>query len=123
MSTAFTFTPENFRDPELPHGLRVLDVPCTLATNESLAGYGCLISEVDERTVERGNFEIVTWPQPGWRALDPHTGDEAGTTEGDFDVHWSGTYFFGHNRAVSTVNNIYLDGLGTPPELACFDAS
>ena len=51
-------------------------------------------------------FEITPWPQPGWRPLDPGTGDEAhdialekcetwdvwivkaGTTEGDFEVQW-----------------------------------
>ena len=116
--SSFTFSAANFRDPKLPHGLSVLDVPCELATEQSLAGYGHLIHAADERTVDRQNFEIVRWPQPGWRALDPHTGDEAGTTEGHFDVHWSGDYFFGHNLAVATENNFYLDGLGTLPEHA-----
>ena len=46
------------------------------------------MSSQDEFTVAKKNFEIVTWPQPGWRKLDPNTGDEAGTTEGFFDVHW-----------------------------------
>ena len=32
---AFTFTPENFRAPQLPHGLSVLDVPCVEATHHS----------------------------------------------------------------------------------------
>ena len=31
----------------------------------------------------------------GRRQLDPGTGDEAGTTEGDFEVHWSGDFFYG----------------------------
>ena len=117
-ATEFEFTPSNFRDPKLPHGLTVLDVPCEEATFDSLQGYGHLISSADERTVENGNFEIVAWPVAGWRSLDPHTGDEAGTTEGHFDVHWTGDYFFGHNLAIASENNFYLDGLGAPPEIA-----
>ena len=82
----FVFTSENFRAPKLPHGLKVHDVPVQPATAETLAGYGRLISSADEISVEHGNFEIVPWPVSGWRSLDPHTGDEAGTTEGDFEV-------------------------------------
>ena len=43
---------------------------------------------------------------------------EAGTTEGDFEVHWEADYFFGHNLAIASANNFYLDGLGAPPEIA-----
>lgn len=45
----------------------------------------------------------------GWRQLDPETGDEAGTTEGDFEVHWSGDYFHGKNLAIASASNTYLD--------------
>lgn len=71
--STFEFTPESIRDPKLRSNLRVLDVPCVPATEQSLQGFGHLISSADERTVERGNFEIVQWPQPGWRPLDPQT--------------------------------------------------
>ena len=81
-------------------------------------GYGRLMSAADEFTVEKKNFEIVPWPTQGWRSLDPHTGDEAGTTEGPFELHWEGDYFFGHNLAIATSNNYYLDGLGAVPERA-----
>ena len=54
----------------------------------------------------------------GWRQLDPDTGDEAGTTEGHFDVHWEGDYYFGTNLAVATSNNVYLDGFGAHPDTA-----
>ena len=117
--SAFTFTAENFRKPILRHGLKIIDVPSFEATAKSLAEVGAhLIDGPDERTVLAGNFEIVRWPASGWRQLDPDTGDEAGTTEGHFDVHWSGDYFFGHNLAIATSNNFYLDGLGAPPETA-----
>ena len=60
--SAFTFSPKNFRDPNLPSGLRVIDVPAAKATDETLSEVGaCLIHEPDERTVadlvRRGWFE------------------------------------------------------------------
>ena len=70
---------------------------------------------------EKGNFEIEKWPLRGWRKMDPHCGDEAGTTEGHFDVTWQGDYFYGKNLAINTVNNVYLDGLGALPERASHD--
>eukprot|EP00039_Didymoeca_costata_P016967 m.310430 g.310430 ORF g.310430 m.310430 type:complete len:256 (-) comp16476_c2_seq12:3284-4051(-) len=114
--SSFVFSEENFRDPKLPSGLHVLDVPLTLATEESLRGYGHIIQSRDERTVENQNFEIVKWPALGHRQLDPGTGDEAGTVEGEFRVYWENNKYFGENLAVSTTNNVYLDGLGGKPE-------
>ena len=101
-SDSFVFTSENFSKPDLPSELEIIDVPLTLATDESLKGFGRIVHSRDEFTVEKKNFEIVPWPVKGWRKLDPNTGDEAGTTEGDFDVHWEGDYFYGHNLAVAT---------------------
>jgi hypothetical protein len=75
-SDAFVFTPDNFVDPKLPAGLNVIDAPLTLATAESLKGYGRLVNSPDEFTVEKNNFEILPWPVSGWRELDPGTGDE-----------------------------------------------
>ena len=31
-------------------------------------------------------YPLKKWPVSGWRQLDPDTGDEAGTTEGDFEA-------------------------------------
>ena len=78
----FVFTEDNFRNPPLPKGLKVIDVPLEVATDESLEGYGRIIHSRDEVSVPNGNFEIKPWPVQGWRKLDPGTGDEAGTTEG-----------------------------------------
>jgi len=60
------------------------------------------------------SLSMHTPPRPvqGWRQLDPGTGDEAGTTEGSFDVEWKGHFFMGKNNAVATDHNVYLDGLG-----------
>eukprot|EP00746_Dinoflagellata_sp_MGD_P001499 gnl/MRDRNA2_/MRDRNA2_102829_c0_seq1.p1 gnl/MRDRNA2_/MRDRNA2_102829_c0~~gnl/MRDRNA2_/MRDRNA2_102829_c0_seq1.p1 ORF type:complete len:267 (-),score=50.16 gnl/MRDRNA2_/MRDRNA2_102829_c0_seq1:85-885(-) len=113
---AFVFTKDNFKDPKLPAGLEIQDVPLTIATDESLKGFGRIVRDPSEFTVESKNFEIVPWPVQGWRSLDPGTGDEAGTTEGHFDVFWKGDFFYGHNLAIATDHNQYLDGLGAKPE-------
>lgn len=118
---SFVFTEENFKAPKLPAGLAVRDVPLVPATNEALKGLGYLVHDPDEHTVEGGTFEIKQWPQPGWRKMDPGTGDEAGTTEGDFEVEWQGDFFQAQNLAISTTNNKYLDGLGAMPEHASRD--
>ena len=33
--------------------------------------------DFQDYTVAHKTFEITQWPQPGWRQLDPGTGDEA----------------------------------------------
>lgn len=116
MNDPFIFSAENFRDPKLPAGLRILELEAAVATEESLQGYGSIVHDPNDFTVEKKSFEIVKWPVSGWRSLDPDTGDEAGTVEGDFEVHWQGDYYIGKNLAIATSNNTYLDGLGVPPE-------
>ena len=60
--SVFVFTEENFRKPDLPSGLSVIDVPLVMASDETLRGFGKMISSKDELTVEKGNFEIKKWP-------------------------------------------------------------
>ncbi|CAJ1462236.1 unnamed protein product [Effrenium voratum] len=117
----FVFSPENFRRPDLPKGLQVRDLVPEVASDASLAGLGRLVHSPEDFTVKGKTFEIVRWPQPGWRPLDPGTGDEAGTTEGDFEVQWQGDFFYGHNLAIASENNQYLDGLGKVPEEAALE--
>ena len=114
----FIFTPKNFRKPSLPSGLSVINIPLKQATEKNLEGFGHLVHHKDEFKTENGNFEIIRWPLRGWRPLDPDTGDEGGTTEGNFDVNWEGDFYYGKNLAVATKNNYYLDGLGDLPEHA-----
>ena len=65
----------------------IVKVPVVnVKNNEDLAGYGYLVEDLNDFTAESGTFEIVKWPVSGWRQLDPDTGDEAGTTEGNFEV-------------------------------------
>src|SRR5207247_4567222 len=51
----------------------------------------------------------------GWRALDPGTGIEGGTTTGTFDVWWEGELLFARNEAVG---GHYLLGWSTEPASA-----
>ena len=83
----FVFTGENFRSPNLKKVRNIVELPVIdVNDNSDLEGYGYLVDDINSFTVESGNFEIVKWPTSGWRKLDPETGDEAGTTEGDFEV-------------------------------------
>ena len=75
---------ETYLNPPVPTGVDLTHVQLVEATNESLKEVGCIVEDPDEFTVENGRFEIVPWPQPGWRALDPGTGVEGVTTEGGF---------------------------------------
>ena len=85
----FIFTSDNFRSPNLSTVGNIVELPIVnVKDNKDLEGYGYLVEDVTKFTVESGNFEIVKWPTLGWRKLDPETGDEAGTTEGDFEVKW-----------------------------------
>ena len=84
----FVFSPENFVNPNLPSGLAVLEVEAVQATPESMKGFGYVVDDPNDFLCDNGTFEIVPWPHVGWRPLDPKTGDEAGTVEGDFEVHW-----------------------------------
>jgi len=116
-NSPFVFNAENFRNP-LSHfpskQLEVIDVPVTIVSSDKdLEGYGKLVDDPINFTVENDNFEIVKWPLKGWRNLDPNTGDEGGTVEGNFEVNWKGDFYYGKNLAIVTDNNTYLDGLGT----------
>ena len=83
----FIFSSENFRTPNLTKVNNIVELPIVdVKESKDLDGYGYLVDDIKDFTVESGNFEIVKWPTSGWRSLDPDTGDEAGTTEGDFEV-------------------------------------
>jgi hypothetical protein len=89
--TRLDLSPDPCSLPTLPG----VEMPLVAATPESLAGYGELIATRDARPVE-----IVRWPAQGSRPVDPGTGDEGGTTEGDFEFWWDGGTLRGRNEAV-----------------------
>ncbi|MFT6303254.1 MAG: ureidoglycolate lyase [Granulosicoccus sp.] len=88
----------------------LFEVPLIEATSESVAEYGCLVDDPDHFEIE-----IVRWPAPGWRPVDPDTGDEGGFVEGTFHGEWRGDVLYGSNEAV---NGNYVLGWSTDPQLA-----
>ena len=114
---------QTYQSPQIPSAVDVHEVPIVKASDESLMGYGRLVDDPQNFTVENGSFEIVPWPHAGWRSLDPGTGDEGGTTEGAFRLFWQDGNLFGENLALATTANKYLLGLGAlPDQSAEFDA-
>jgi ureidoglycolate hydrolase-like protein len=85
----------DYLNPNVPTGLKRVQIPVIEATPMSLEGYGRIIDSPDACQVE-----IVRWPAQGWRPVDPDTGDEAGTREGTFISEWRGDVLYGRNSAV-----------------------
>ena len=82
-----------------------IEIPIIKATNETLKGYGYLIDNY-----KNSEIEILTWPKQGWREIDEGTGNEAGITEGSFDVWWDGNILYGRNNAVQHNSDYEIDG-------------
>ena len=101
-------TGAKYLNPILPPDLEVHDVPIVLANDATLKDVGCLVRNPEDFTIENDRFEIVPWPQPGWRSLDPGTGVEGGTTEGEFQLSWENGLLIGENSALSTSANKYV---------------
>lgn len=83
--------------PDVPGELPWHEVPLIKSTPESLEGYGRLVDDYRNYPIE-----IVTWPVTGWRQCDPGTGNEGGTTRGNFDFWWQGDTLYGKNQAVGS---------------------
>jgi len=101
-------TPGGYLAPDIADALPWHDVPLVRATERSLAGYGRLVDDWRNFPIE-----IVIWPKPGWRDIDPGTGNEGGTTSGVFDFWWEGETMYGRNAAVAS--NSYLLGWSRNP--------
>jgi ureidoglycolate lyase len=89
---------------------RIHDTELVTASDASLEGFGCLVE--DPATFR---IEIVPWPAQGWRAIDPHTGDQGGVAEGLFEFSWKGETLYARNNAVG---DSYLFGWSNWPEEA-----
>ena len=76
-------------------GVQAVAVPVVVATEENFREYGTFEPDFD-----RAEVEIVTWPASGWRKVDPGTGNEAGTTQGAFELWWEGQVMRARNVAV-----------------------
>jgi ureidoglycolate lyase len=89
---------------------QIRETPLVVATDASLEGYGCLVS--DPKTFR---IEIVRWPAQGWRQIDANSGDQGGVTEGIFEFWWRGDTLFAQNNAVG---DSYLFAWSRLPEEA-----
>ncbi len=101
--------------PDVPDILPWHEAPLVRATPETLAGYGKLVDDYRDYPIE-----IVTWPVAGWRQCDPGTGNEGGTTRGNFDFWWEGGVLYGKNQAVGSH---YLLGWSANPRDAVRSSS
>jgi len=97
----------DYLKPDVPAGLRRIQMPILEATDEALRGYGRLVRHPGDCRIE-----IARWPASGWRPVDEDTGDRGGTTEGVFVAEWEGDVLFGRNEAV---DGHYILGYGTEP--------
>ena len=97
--------------PSLP----TVDVPLIRATEQSVQGYGQLVSDP-----EQVEIEITQWPAQGWRPVDAGTGNEGGITEGVFSGQWQGDILMGTNDAV---NGHYVLGWSCDPQQARSDVA
>ncbi|MDH3452122.1 MAG: ureidoglycolate lyase [Gammaproteobacteria bacterium] len=105
-ASAPNLAPEGRDKPSLPSH----ELPLLRATAENLQGFGALISDPDGCEIE-----IVRWPAQGWRAVDPGTGDQGGTTEGIFEFRWDGPTLRAHNTSVGGQNQ-YVLGWSCDPQ-------
>ena len=103
-----------FAMPSLTNGeARAHRVPCVLATDQTLRGYGRIV-----RDFAADRVTIVTWPQPGRRPIVPGTGNEGGIVEDSFVMERRGEVQYAVNRAVG---RSYITGWFTDPASASED--
>ncbi len=100
----------DYLNPALPAGLKRIPIPVIKATEETVKGYGCLVSDPDTFDIE-----ITRWPAQGWRPVDTDSGNEGGTKEGIFLSEWKGDILYGSNEAVG---GKYILGYSTEPSAA-----
>jgi ureidoglycolate lyase len=86
-------------------------VPLALATNESLRGFGHVITDF-----ATAGCAITPWPTSGWRPLVPGTGDEGGCVEDVFRLQRRGHVQYAENVGLGRT---YVTGwYGSDPSTA-----
>ncbi|MBI3556077.1 MAG: ureidoglycolate lyase [Deltaproteobacteria bacterium] len=88
--------------------IKIIDVPLKPITPETFEGYGRIASSFEEAEVD-----IVTWPAPGKRPVEPNTGRSGGITSGTFEMRWQGDMLHAENHAV---NGKYITGWSCNPD-------
>lgn len=78
---------------------RMHETPLVTASDDSLKGYGCLVTDPKAFPIE-----IVRWPAQGWRPVDGNSGDQGGIAEGIFEFWWKGdTLYAATTRSVTAI--------------------
>ena len=107
---------QNYLNPCIPSGLKRVQIPIVDANDQTLSGYGCLVTDPDEVEIE-----IVRWNSLGKRLVDKDNGDDGGTIEGMFFCECKGDILYGRNDAVGT--HYILDYGNEPEEASEFHSS
>ena len=95
--------------------LSVIEVPLRRASDQSLQGFGHVVTDLASAQVK-----IVTWPAPGWRPVEAGTGIQGGTVEGAFDIYWRGDIVYARSHAV---DGHYITGWLSDPATASAERS
>ena len=103
----------DYMTPRVPEELPLYKIPIIETTSVNFKDYGTIVTNPKTHPVE-----IVQWPQPDWRPVDPDTGDEGGYAEGAFTFYWQGDTLYAENKAVKEQ---YLVGWSTQPGHASHD--
>ncbi|WDE09286.1 ureidoglycolate lyase [Thalassomonas viridans] len=90
--------------------IKLHQVPVIRANQANFAPFGRLVRNYDKEEVI-----IETWPAPGWRKVEPGTGNEGGITEGQFVFQRKGGLMLARNHAV---DGNYISGWFTDPATA-----
>jgi ureidoglycolate lyase/seryl-tRNA synthetase len=96
-------------------GLRIVEAPLVRASDETLAGYGRIVTRFDDAEVQ-----VLPWPTSGRRRLDPGTGLGGGITVGPFKMRWRGDVLYADNHAVG---GHYVTGWARLPDEASEERS
>ncbi|WP_079253617.1 ureidoglycolate lyase [Endozoicomonas arenosclerae] len=88
-------------------------VPMIRADAVSFAEYGRIVDNFEQEEII-----IETWPAQGWRPVESGTGNEGGTTEGDFEFQRAGELMLARNHAV---DGQYVTGWFADPATASAD--
>lgn len=97
----------DYLNPGLAESLPWKTIRNVVADADTLEGYGRLM----DGPPEDYPLEIVRWPAAGWRPVDPDSGDEGGTKQGQFLTRWDGDILYGSNEAVG---GKYILGFAVP---------
>ena len=85
----------DYMTPPVPGELPLYKIPIIETTSVNFKDYGTIVTNPKTHPVE-----IVQWPQPDWRPVDPDTGNEGGYAEGAFTFYWQGDTLYAESEVL-----------------------